>query len=82
MNYSNVELIGDTTSIEGTGNIDVEPMFVDAGNGNFHLLGMDTNHLNIIDLAPPSCGEGCVDYDDDARPFGEGMDIGADEVIQ
>lgn len=59
----------------GTGNIDMDPLFSDAANANFHLKttspcrnAADMNATNDIDV------------DGDVRPEGGRADIGADEV--
>jgi len=52
----------------GTGNIDVDPMFADAGNGNYHLkLGSP-----CIDTADPTS-----DYSNEPEPNGGRINMGA-----
>jgi len=59
----------------GTGNIDEDPAFVDAANGDYHLLstspGLDVGTaVNVPDH----------DFEGDPRPSFNGYDMGADEV--
>ncbi len=74
--YSNVtvsfsDIMGGYT---GIGNIDAEPLFVDAGNGGVHLqVGSP-----CIDTAT-ALGAPERDFDVEARPVGDGIDMGADE---
>jgi len=60
----------------GTGNIDVDPLFVDAANGNYHL----TNYSPAIG-AGTATGAPITDLDGNARPNpgGSNPDIGAYE---
>jgi uncharacterized repeat protein (TIGR01451 family) len=61
----------------GTGNISSNPWFVDPEKWDYHLSltspAVDAGHPDES-LAPP------WDIDGDRRPFGGGVDIGADEV--
>jgi len=52
------------------------PLFVDPAAGDYHLqIGSP-----MIDRGT-SAGAPSTDYDGQARPTGEGVDIGADEVV-
>ena len=78
---SNVADIGGSDG-NGDGNISVLPTFVNANEGDFHLSMSDGASRDVENLTPPHCDDGtCVDYDGDARPVGEGYDMGADEYI-
>jgi Tol biopolymer transport system component/predicted Ser/Thr protein kinase len=55
--------------------VDVNPLFVDAANGNYHLQPGSP----AID-AGAWYGVPAVDIDGELRPMGDGVDIGADEV--
>lgn len=57
----------------GTGNIDVDPMFV--ASDDFHLMPGSA----CIDAADPTATL-AIDIDGDLRPRGAGVDIGADEA--
>jgi len=59
----------------GTGNIDIDPQFVDASARNFHLMSASPAQ-NVGDLAA-TVGR---DIDNDLRPQGGRSDMGADEV--
>lgn len=69
--YSNIE-----SGASGTGNIDMDPLFVDVDTGNFHLQPDSP----CRDAADPAATLG-VDFDGDARPQGERHDMGADEIV-
>jgi hypothetical protein len=58
----------------GPGSLSVDPRFVDPTSGDFHLRD-DSPCIDAGGLtnAPP------IDIDGDARPFGDGFDIGVDE---
>lgn len=71
--YSNVG----PSPIAGTGNINMAPVFVDAGNGDFHLQATSPG----VDAADPAATL-AVDIDGDTRPQGGGRDMGADEVVR
>lgn len=58
----------------GTGNLNADPLYVDAGKGNFHV----TSGSPVINQADPNATLG-VDLDGNARPQGGRRDIGADE---
>lgn len=60
----------------GTGNINMDPLFVDALNGDFHLMTSSP----CRDKADPAATI-TVDIDGDARPQGSRSDMGADEVV-
>jgi hypothetical protein len=65
---------GSAGSVAGTGNIDLDPLFVSAATGNYHIsVGSP-----CIDAADPAATLD-VDFDGDMRPIGSGRDIGADE---
>lgn len=70
--YSNIG----PDNVVGTenGNMNADPMFVDPGNGTFHIMGGSP----VIDKADPDATL-AVDIDGDARPQGGRRDIGADE---
>ena len=61
----------------GTGNIDVDPHFVDAAGGDYHLAPTSA----CVDAADPLwLGVGEIDIDGDPRVLFGRMDIGADEA--
>jgi hypothetical protein len=66
--------IGPTTA-SGSGNINVDPMFVNPAQNNFHLMASSP----AKDVADPAATLG-VDLDGNARPQGAGRDMGADEI--
>jgi len=57
------------------------PLFVDPDSGDFHLQSDSPCIDNGIDPVPDYIGPDLVefDFDGDARPYGAGWDIGADE---
>ena len=61
----------------GEGNVDVDPMFVDAKTLDFHLH--PDSPLRDRGM-PPLSHEGC-DFEGDPRVAGISMDIGADELF-
>jgi len=52
--------------------------FVDAANGDLHLL--DTPRANVTDAAVATSAAPSEDFDGDPRPQGSGPDVGADEA--
>src|SRR5690606_26978218 len=69
--YSLIGPIG----VAGDGNLlDDEPLFADAGEGDYHLQPGSPG----IDAAAAS--DVAVDHDGEDRPAGSGPDMGADEV--
>ncbi len=68
--YSDIE--GGPT---GTGNLDVDPEYVDSDNGNFHLK-TTSPCKNTADPAASLA----IDVDGDPRPQGGRSDMGADEI--
>jgi hypothetical protein len=65
---------GSAGSVAGTGNIDLDPMFVNSATGNYHISAGSP----CIDAADPAATLD-IDFDGDVRPIGSGRDIGADE---
>lgn len=59
----------------GTGNLDVDPVFVDAAGGDYHL--QPTSPVRNMGTTLP---EITVDFEGDPRDDGA-YDIGADEVV-
>ena len=58
----------------GEGNIDADPLFADAASGDYHLTdGSPCVDTGTADGAPDT------DFEGDARPQGDGYDMGADE---
>ena len=64
-------------TVADTGNIDMDPLFVDPTNGNFHLQAGS----RARDAADPDAAL-AVDIDGDTRPQGGRPDMGADEVVE
>jgi len=62
-------------TVAGTGNINMDPDFIDAANRDYHLQASSPAR----DAADPSA-TAARDIDADARPEGAGFDMGADEV--
>jgi len=60
----------------GTGNIDVDPFFVDAPNGDYHLAPTSA----CQDAGQPGVTGSGTDIDGDPRLSGPAVDIGADEA--
>lgn len=68
--YSNVQ-----GGFGGTGNIDLDPLFADPSDYNYYLTVLSP----CVDAGTDS---GVYDdLDGDARPFGDGFDMGADEYL-
>jgi hypothetical protein len=67
--------------IEASGNISDDPLFVNPAGGDFHLGDSSPCIDTGIDPVPTYIPSGYVefDFDGDARPYGAGWDIGADE---
>ena len=62
----------------GPGNIDVDPLFIDAANGDYHLAASSP----CIDAGSATvAGSGADDIDHDPRVFYAAADIGADEFL-
>jgi hypothetical protein len=63
----------------GEGNIDADPLFVDAAAGDYHLL----EESPCIDAGDPAfvAGAGETDIDGEARISGAEIDMGADELV-
>ena len=59
----------------GTGNLSLDPLFVNAASGDLHLLPCSP----AID-AGTAIGAPATDFDGDARPLGIGFDMGFDEA--
>lgn len=64
-------------AVAGTGNINGDPDFIDALNGNYHL----TAGSPAQNAADPDATM-ARDIDGDERPQGTGRDMGADEVVE
>jgi parallel beta helix pectate lyase-like protein len=64
-------------TVAGTGNINIDPIFVDAANGNYHLQA-GSPAKNAADPGVTIA----VDIDGDLRPQGGRSDMGADEVAE
>jgi len=64
--------------VTGTHNISLDPLFANPAAGNYHLQA-DSPCVDAGDPAgvPPAPS---TDVDGDSRPFGDGVDIGADEL--
>ena len=58
----------------GTGNLNVDPLFFNSASGDYHLL----SNSPVIDKGTSS-GAPSTDFDGDARAMGAGIDMGADE---
>ena len=69
--YSNIGPDG----VAGVGNINMDPLFVNPAQNNFHL----TSASPAKDAADPAATL-AVDIDGDARPQGAARDMGADEL--
>ena len=62
----------------GTGDISLDPMFVDRANGNYHLsIGSPCINAGY----DPAVAAGWVDIDEQSRIMGSSVDIGADEFL-
>lgn len=61
--------------VSGTGNLSVDPLFVDPAHNNFHLQVASP----VRDVADPAATL-AVDIDGDTRPQGARRDMGADEI--
>jgi hypothetical protein len=72
-NWSFSDIGPDT--VVNTGNINMDPIFVNPSQGDFHLQSTSP----VKDKADPGATTN-VDIDGDARPQGSGFDMGADEI--
>jgi len=63
---------------EASSNISADPLFVDPTGGDYHLQSGSPCVDAGIDPVP-DWGLVNFDFDGDARPYGAGWDIGADE---
>ncbi len=68
--------IGDGQLAGSNGNFSSPPLLVDPIHGNYHLT-MDSLCVN----AGTATGAPATDFEGDARPYGSGVDIGADEFV-
>lgn len=64
------------TAATGTGNINMDPLFANAAQNNFHLMP----NSPAKDAADPAATL-TDDFDGDFRPQGDRRDIGADEIL-
>lgn len=62
-------------TVGGTGNINMDPLFVDPAHNNFHVQAASM----VKDKADPTSMMN-IDIDGDSRPQGAGRDMGADEI--
>ena len=71
--YSDVE-----GGFPGTGNLDVDPGFADAANGDFHLMASST----LVDAGDPDFvpAPSQTDLDGEPRLIGDLVDMGVDEL--
>ncbi len=67
--------IGQAPTPGGSGNINLDPQFINVAGGDYHIAGGSP----CVNAGDPAASLG-VDFDGDARPGGAGYDIGADEV--
>ena len=76
--YSNIGVTEDV-EVEGPGNINEDPLFVDPDNGDYHL----TADSPCVDAGDPEFvpEEEETDIDGDPRVVGERVDMGADEFL-
>jgi hypothetical protein len=67
----------------GTGNISVDPRFVDPGSGDYHLQSdspcIDAGALSALYLRNSLAGSFVADIDGECRMVGAAVDIGSDE---
>jgi hypothetical protein len=68
-----------STLVYGPGNVDLDPLFVDASAGDVHVTATSP----VIDAGDPAyvAAAGETDIDGDARVAGGAIDMGADEVV-
>lgn len=64
-------------AVSGTGNINADPMFVNAAQDNYHIAATSP----CKDAADPAATI-TSDMDGETRPHGPARDIGADEVVR
>jgi hypothetical protein len=64
-----------SSNVEGSVDLDVDPLFLDRANGDYHLAD-DSPCIDVV-----SDGRDGLDLDGEQRPRGEGGDLGADESL-
>ena len=77
--YSDIQMASSEYDWDGIKNINMDPLFVDAENGDYHIMPTSPciDHGRIITIDGEDLN---FDFDGDLRPLGMAYDIGADEV--